>query len=430
MITELLKTPLKELWEQKAFPAPTAIQNRVFEPLNKGESFIAISPTGTGKTLAYLLPILNKLEANKELQALVIAPSQELAKQIGTVAEEWAKPLGIKTQIILGGANFKRQQDALKDKPEMIIATPGRLLELASKSNKVKLHQVKTVVFDEADYIWHRDNRQAALDLQKKLMRDTNYVWFSATVSDELRQMMMESEGAIQLLHSDTDHQTLNIEHHYLLTQNRQKLTQLKRLAQVEDMQALVFFEQVNELESVASRLIHDDIKVGLLHGQLNKLERQTALKLFAEKKLTYLLTTDVASRGIDIANVPFVIHYNRVSDANTYLHRSGRTGRMGEYGQVISLVNEQEHRDLENILSEKQIELTERFVYAAQFVDATERNMLANELFEDEDVVEVKRSKAAPARNTTSAPQQAVKAKKKNRKRDTKNKGKRRTSN
>ena len=430
MITEVLKTPLKELWEQKAFPAPTAIQNRVFEPLNKGESFIAISPTGTGKTLAYLLPILNKLEANKELQALVIAPSQELAKQIGTVAEEWAKPLGIKTQIILGGANFKRQQDALKDKPEMIIATPGRLLELASKSNKVKLHQVKTVVFDEADYIWHRDNRQAALDLQKKLMRDTHYVWFSATVSDELRQMMMESEGAIQLLHSDTDHQTLNIEHHYLLTQNRQKLTQLKRLAQVEDMQALVFFEQVNELESVASRLIHDDIKVGLLHGQLNKLERQTALKLFAEKKLTYLLTTDVASRGIDIANVPFVIHYNRVSDANTYLHRSGRTGRMGEYGQVISLVNEQEHRDLENILSEKQIELTERFVYAAQFVDATERNMLANELFEDEDVVEVKRSKAAPARNTTSAPQQAVKAKKKNRKRDTKNKGKRRTSN
>lgn len=430
MITEVLKTPLKELWEQKAFPAPTAIQNRVFEPLNKGESFIAISPTGTGKTLAYLLPILNKLEANKELQALVIAPSQELAKQIGTVAEEWAKPLGIKTQIILGGANFKRQQDALKDKPEMIIATPGRLLELASKSNKVKLHQVKTVVFDEADYIWHRDNRQAALDLQKKLMRDTNYVWFSATVSDELRQMMMESEGAIQLLHSDTDHQTLNIEHHYLLTQNRQKLTQLKRLAQVEDMQALVFFEQVNELESVASRLIHDDIKVGLLHGQLNKFERQTALKLFAEKKLTYLLTTDVASRGIDIANVPFVIHYNRVSDANTYLHRSGRTGRMGEYGQVISLVNEQEHRDLENILSEKQIELTERFVYAAQFVDATERNMLANELFEDEDVVEVKRSKAAPARNTTSAPQQAVKAKKKNRKRDTKNKGKRRTSN
>lgn len=430
MITEVLKTPLKELWEQKAFPAPTAIQNRVFEPLNKGESFIAISPTGTGKTLAYLLPILNKLEANKELQALVIAPSQELAKQIGTVAEEWAKPLGIKTQIILGGANFKRQQDALKDKPEMIIATPGRLLELASKSNKVKLHQVKTVVFDEADYIWHRDNRQAALDLQKKLMRDTNYVWFSATVSDELRQMMMESERAIQLLHSDTDHQTLNIEHHYLLTQNRQKLTQLKRLAQVEDMQALVFFEQVNELESVASRLIHDDIKVGLLHGQLNKFERQTALKLFAEKKLTYLLTTDVASRGIDIANVPFVIHYNRVSDANTYLHRSGRTGRMGEYGQVISLVNEQEHRDLENILSEKQIELTERFVYAAQFVDATERNMLANELFEDEDVVEVKRSKAAPARNTTSAPQQAVKAKKKNRKRDTKNKGKRRTSN
>ncbi|MGO4938442.1 DEAD/DEAH box helicase [Fundicoccus sp. Sow4_D5] len=444
VIKETLALPLQKLWQDKNFESATVIQEKTFDPLVKGESFVAISPTGTGKTLAYLLPILTKLEANKELQALVIAPSQELAKQIGTVAQEWANPLGINAQIILGGANFKRQQEALKDKPEIIIATPGRLLEISSKSSKLKLHKVNTVVFDEADYIWHEDNRKAALELQAKLMRDTNYVWFSATLSDDIRQMIEASEQTIHLIQTDTSNQSLDIDHHYLITNNRQKLAQLKRLAQVDGMHALVFFEQVNELESVASRLLHDGIKVGLLHGKLNKMERQKALEDFAQRKSTFLLTTDVASRGIDIANVPFVIHFNRVYDENSYFHRSGRTGRMGEYGQVISLVNEQELRDLEELLSDKEVELTERFVFAAQFVDAAQRNKLALDDLEmsddDEDdkdheehsTKEVVRDKkntqaAKAAYHTKAAPQVKQATRKKNRKRDTKNKGKRR---
>ena len=446
MTKDLLALPLQKLWQDKNFKAATVIQEQTFEPLLKGESFVAISPTGTGKTLAYLLPILSKLEANKELQALVIAPSQELAKQIGTVAQEWAKPLGINAQIILGGANFKRQQEALKDKPEIIIATPGRLLEIASKSSKLKLHKVNTVVFDEADYIWHEDNRKAALELQAKLMRDTNYVWFSATLSDDIRHMIEASDFSIGLIQTDTSNQSLDIDHHYLITNNRQKLAQLKRLAQVDDMHALVFFEQVNELESVASRLAHDGVKVGMLHGKLNKFERQKALENFAQRKLTYLLTTDVASRGIDIANVPFVIHFNRVDDENTYFHRSGRTGRMGEYGQVISLVNEQELRDLEEILADNDVTLTERFVFAAQFVDNSERNRLAlDDSYDDEEANEDERAEGestsaedATADKKANHPAKSQKqsnsgspaksqARKKNRKRDSKNKGKRR---
>lgn len=446
MTKDLLALPLQKLWQDKNFKTATVIQEQTFEPLLKGESFVAISPTGTGKTLAYLLPILSKLEANKELQALVIAPSQELAKQIGTVAQEWAKPLGINAQIILGGANFKRQQEALKDKPEIIIATPGRLLEIASKSSKLKLHKVNTVVFDEADYIWHEDNRKAALELQAKLMRDTNYVWFSATLSDDIRHMIEASDFSIGLIQTDTSNQSLDIDHHYLITNNRQKLAQLKRLAQVDDMHALVFFEQVNELESVASRLAHDGVKVGMLHGKLNKFERQKALENFAQRKLTYLLTTDVASRGIDIANVPFVIHFNRVDDENTYFHRSGRTGRMGEYGQVISLVNEQELRDLEEILADNDVTLTERFVFAAQFVDNTERNRLAlDDSYDDEEANEDERAEGestsaedAKADKKANHPAKSQKqfnsgspaksqARKKNRKRDSKNKGKRR---
>lgn len=430
MINENLNLPLKTMWEAQQFNTPTEVQELTFDPFMKGESFVAISPTGTGKTLAYLMPLLNSMTANQQLQALIIAPSQELAKQISTVAKEWATPLGIKTQLIIGGANFKRQQDALKDRPELIIATPGRLLELAQKTKKVKLHTVKTVVFDEADYVWHEDNRQAAIDLQASLLRDTQYVWFSATFSGELQGMIDASPKEIRLLQTEVDHQSLNIDHHYVVTNNRQKLTQLKKLANVDGMQALVFFEQVNELQSVASRLEYDGIPIASLHGKLNKLERQRALQQFSQGKLTYLLTTDVASRGLDIPDLPFIIHYNRVADARIYLHRSGRTGRMGKFGQVISLVNEQELRDLERILEPKKIELTERFIYARELVDAVERHT-SRELEEDSEVkvspktAEATSSKPAPRKE---AKQQApAKAKKKNRSRQTKNKGKRR---
>lgn len=434
MINENLNLPLKTMWEAQQFNTPTEVQELTFDPIMKGESFVAISPTGTGKTLAYLIPLLNSMTANNQLQALIIAPSQELAKQISTVAKEWATPLGIKTQLIIGGANFKRQQEAMKDRPELIIATPGRLLELAQKTKKVKFHTVKTVVFDEADYVWHEDNRKAALDLQASLLRDTQYMWFSATFSGELQAMMDASPREIRLIQTEADHKSLNIDHHYVVTNNRQKLAQLKKLANVDGMQALVFFEQVNELQSVASRLQFDGTPIASLHGKLNKLERQRALQQFSQGKLTYLLTTDVASRGLDIPDLPFIIHFNRIADARIYLHRSGRTGRMGKYGQVISLVNEQELRDLEHILKPKNIELTERFIYARELVGAAERQV--NRELEEDGWEEVtprpksaeKTSSKPVARKEEKAQAPApVKAKKKNRNRQSKNKGKRR---
>lgn len=440
MISENLSLPLRELWQEQQFNTPTEVQELTFNPMMTGESFVAISPTGTGKTLAYLLPLLESITANHQLQALIIAPSQELAKQISTVAQKWATPLGIKTQLIIGGANFKRQQEAMKKRPELIIATTGRLLELAEKTNKVKFHNVKTVVFDEADYVWHEDNRQAALDLQANLMRDTQYVWFSATFSGELQAMMDASSEPISLIRTENDHHSLNIEHHYLITNNRQKFSQLKRLANVEGMQALVFFEQVNEIESVESRFKYDGIPVAALHSKLNKLERQRALDQFSKGELTFLLVTDVAGRGLDIPSIPYIIHYNRVKDVRTYLHRSGRTGRMGAFGQVISLVNEQELRDLENILKPQAIQVTERFTYGGQLVDEIPRET-EHDTKKSEKRTEVKpklkadsmsdfnseQASPKPQKNKNNDLQEPVKVKKKNRKRDTKNKGKRR---
>lgn len=352
MLNQLNET-LQQKWQAHGFNEPTAIQEALFEPMTQGESLIAHSPTGTGKTLAYLLPIIQQTEANKQLQAIVLAPSQELAKQIFDVAVDWTANTDLTVQLIIGGANVKRQIDDLKDKPEIIIATPGRLLEVMNQSRKLKVHTVERIVFDEADYLVI-NNETGALepvirDLTKRLMRDVNYLFISATQSDDLDKVAKRIKEDISTVEVEkTENQTTHI---YLEVTNRRKDDTLRQLAHLEGMYGMIFFEQIAQIEQVAAKLLYNGIPVSVLHGDLGKLERQNAIRAFREGETVFLLTTDMASRGIDIPNVSCVIHYNRVANLDTYTHRSGRTGRMGTVGLVISLVNQQEFLDLNNIL-------------------------------------------------------------------------------
>ncbi|MBS4461305.1 DEAD/DEAH box helicase [Aerococcaceae bacterium zg-B36] len=415
---EQLNSVLKTHWQNKGFESATAIQTLLYQPIQDGKSLVAISPTGSGKTLAYLLPILSTVQADQSLQVIILAPSQELVKQISTVVQEWGELLGIHCLPILGNANLKRQLEALKERPEVIVATPGRLQEIAQQSRKVKFHQVKTIVLDEGDYLLEDSQEEAVNAIVKRLMRDVQKVWVSATYGPALQRIVEEQELA---LYQQSDENTMNIKHVAILTQNRQKGQQLKRLAQVEGMQAIVFFEQVSELETIAAKLIFEKVSVGLLHGQLSKMERERSITAFRNGELTYLLTTDVAARGLDIADLPAVIHFNRVSDVRTYTHRSGRTGRMGKQGMVISLVNEQELRDLNEMLVSEMIALEPYTTYKGALMSELERNQLRDEEIIKPVKVVKKATKKRPVVTTNE------KVKKKNRRRDTKNKGKRR---
>ncbi|UUX33834.1 DEAD/DEAH box helicase [Fundicoccus culcitae] len=370
-----LEEDLKKYWHNKGFDAATPIQKAVYQPIIEKQSFVAISPTGTGKTLAYLLPLIQTIEANNVLQVIILAPSQELVKQIGEVAQEWAQLLGLKTQVILGGANISRQIEQLKDKPEIIVATPGRFVELLNQTRKLKVHMVKTIVYDEADYLWQDEHRPALEQIEKRLDKDVQKIWVSATLGAPLLSLV-QAPTTIPLIHMTSQDNKLPIEHYYILTTDRQKPQLLKRLGQVDNMQAIVFFEQVNELDQVASKLIYDGIKVAVLHSQVSKFERQHAIESFKAGEVTYLLTTDLAGRGMDIPALPYAIHYNRVNNLDTYFHRSGRVGRMGHKGVVISLVNEQEHRDLQKILDARSIQLTEKIVFQQAIVDPEVREI------------------------------------------------------
>lgn len=408
---------VEQIWQKKGFSQLTEIQQLLANPLSTGESLLAASPTGTGKTLAYLLPLLQQVEVAEGLQILVIAPSQELAKQIASVAQEWTQATDIKVQLMAGGANFKRQQEALKEKPHVLIATPGRFLELQQKTRKLKLHQVKAVVFDEADYLAQVEHQATIKNILKLLMRSVQQVWISATMTDELKTFV----GNLPVYQVALDAQQTTVTHHYLFTVNRQKLMQLKRLAQVASMNAIVFFDQVNELESVAAKLVFQDVSVAVLHGQLSKQERELAIRQMQQHAITFLLTTDVAARGLDLPDVPYIIHYDRVQNMETYVHRSGRTGRMGKKGTVISLVNEQEWRDLVKIVEPLNLTLTPRITYRAELVDPRSVQKEETRSLSPTAKVKIKTNKT---KTTTSVA--TKKGKKKNRQRDIKNKGKR----
>ena len=265
-----LAPALAQEWQAVGYQQATAIQKLIMGPLAQGQYLVAISPTGSGKTLAYLLPVLGQLQAGQGLQALILAPSQELAKQIAGVAQTWGGHLDLKVQLVVGGANFKRQQEALKAKPEIIVATPGRFLELANQTRKLKVHQVRYLILDEADYLLQAEHEGALHQIRKSLMRDVTVAWISATYGQPLVDLVASGLPLYQV-ENDQVSQSGQVDHVYVLTHDRQKVQQLKRLAQVADMQALVFFEQVHDLETVAAKLVFQGIKVAVMHGQLYK---------------------------------------------------------------------------------------------------------------------------------------------------------------
>lgn len=370
MFEELSET-LKNKWQQEGFQKATDIQEQIFQQMKNKESFIAVSPTGTGKTLAYLLPLFLQIEVNHQLQAVVFAPSQELAQQILSVSKEWTKGMGLTIIALIGGANAKRQIEQLKKKPELIIATPGRFLELMKQTAKLKVHNVRWVIYDEADYLLAKQN-QSRKDLElidERMMRDVQKILVAATESKDLKNYLKDqSPNPILLRNSKTNEQQA-VHHFLVLTKNRHKVNDLKRLIHLEDFKALVFFERIADLERVAAKLNYEKVPVSVLHSDLSNQERKYAIEQLKNSKVKLLLTTEVAARGIDLPNIPYVVQYHSAKTTHSYIHRSGRTGRMGAKGTVISLVNEQERRDLKKLLVENDIQLEDGKIYNRQLI-------------------------------------------------------------
>ncbi|PLR76872.1 RNA helicase [Bacillus sp. V3-13] len=376
-LIENLSPFIREVWDKSGFENPTMIQEKSIPIALEGKDLIAESPTGTGKTLGYLLPVLQKIEVEKRnIQAVILASSQELVMQILTEIQKWAEGSGIRAASFIGGANTKRQLEKLKKSPHIIVGTPGRTLELI-KQKKMKMHEVKTVVLDEADQLFVPEHENTVRQIIKSTLADRQILLFSATLTKRTEEIAREiaREPEIIRITKDETIDASKVEHAYVIAEQRDKINFIEKLSRVSGLKGLVFVRDIGNLNVLAEKLKFKKVNAEVLHSDLGKMDRQAAIRNFRTGKSNLLLATDIAARGLDIQGITHVIHYDFPKDLNQYVHRSGRTGRFGASGMVLAIVTDREERDLKKFARELDISITEKVFFKGEIIDKQNRN-------------------------------------------------------
>lgn len=347
-VSEELSEALKKQQIEKAFP----VQEQVIPKMLAGENVAAIAPTGTGKTLAYLLPALMQIDAaDQSPQAVVLAPTYELAMQIARTAQELTQAAGLPIRALglVGGANTARQIERLKKKkPQLVTGSAGRLLELVQKG-KLHLHDVSLLVLDEFDRLFDAQNMAHTAAFVQALRkargdRPLAYALFSATAP---RKALEQADflGHPALIRVEAAPEDLaRIEHYAMVVPFRDKIQKVRKLTRrLGVKRGLVFTNRVYDAYKMLEHLRYDGLRVTALTGKENKQMRRKAVADLEKGAATLLLSTDLAARGLDIRDIDTVFNLDLPEDAKTYLHRAGRTGRAGKEGRVVTLADPKE---------------------------------------------------------------------------------------
>lgn len=337
-------TQLKPIWQEKwakeNFATEMPVQTKLIPLFIEGKDVVAESPTGTGKTLAFVLPLLELVDGKKpHTQAVIVVPSQELGIQITEVLRKWTEGTDVSVAQLIGGANMQRQIDKLKKKPTIVVGTPGRLNELV-KNRKLKMHEVRHIVLDEADQLLSREHRSTSRAIIDAAI-ETQLVLLSATITEEIElvaERVMKDPVHIRVEASELP-AAGQVGHYYLKADRRDKTEMLRRFSHLEGMKGLAFINSLDQLMMKEEKLLFRDAPIAALHGAMKKEERKKALDELKSGKIKLLITTDVAARGLDIDEVTHVIHVDVPQTIEHYLHRSGRTGRAGKDGTVVTLL-------------------------------------------------------------------------------------------
>lgn len=330
------------LLKQEIFQ-PTEIQKLVIPRLVEKQDIIACSMTGSGKTLAYLIPVFEMIDIDlRTTQALILTPTHELAAQVFKQAELLSKnsESGVKSVLIIGGANIERQIEKLKEKPQLVIGSAGRILDLIKKK-KIYAHTVKTIIIDEADRMIDDLNLDGVKAVIKTTLKERQIVLFSASIDKktiETANGIMKSPLYIEAKNADKLPEGIN--HFYILSEHRKKLELIRKIAHSKNAEKIVIFiNNPENIEVTVEKLVFHGLKAVGLYGGIYKSERKNAFNDFKEGRADILVCSDIGARGIDIKNISHIINLDIPEDPVYYLHRAGRTGRNGEKGTVISLV-------------------------------------------------------------------------------------------
>jgi len=341
----------QDYFKENQFEALTKIQEAVYMPFKEGKDFVAMAPTGSGKTLGFVMPMLETLVAKDGLQVLILEPSQELAMQVRDVIQPLAKLVGCKVQAVTGGANPQRQLKKLKEKPEIIVATLGRLIELV-EARKVKLGKINTVIVDEADEMLNESKLENVRQTIAQMPADVQMTFFSATGNEIFGDMHKWFGKDIEVIDQrhDTTY-TAGIKHYFIDANNTfVKNALIRELAHNKKFWGIVFFNNSRDLHKAISDMHHNKTNFVSLDSKMSSQQRKSAIQAFSTKKVNLLLTTDVAARGMDIDNITTIVNYMIPRDDSEYTHRAGRTGRMGKSGNVITFGNSHDLRNLQDL--------------------------------------------------------------------------------
>ena len=325
------------------FETPTPIQEKVIPTLLKGErDMVALAQTGTGKTAGFGLPLVSMLDFNsKDTQALILAPTRELCMQITSDIKNFSKYIhGANVVAVYGGASIMNQIHDLKRGAQIIVATPGRMVDIIDR-NKVNLTTIKYVVLDEADEMLNMGFQEDLDSILSTTPKDKNTWLFSATMPDEvLRISKKYMNNPVEVTVGTRNQANENIEHVYYVVNDRERYPALKRIVDFHpDIFGLIFCRTKIETQKVADMLIKDGYNADALHGDLSQAQRDYVMKRFRGRILQMLVATDVAARGIDVNDITHVINYNLPDEIENYTHRSGRTARAGKTGISITLI-------------------------------------------------------------------------------------------
>ena len=348
-----LRAEIVQALDELGFESPTPIQEKAIPTvLDSKRDLIALAQTGTGKTAAFSLPVLEQLdESSNDIQCIVLCPTRELCLQITNDIHTFAKFMDLKTVAVYGGSSIETQIRAIKRGCQIIIGTPGRTVDLINR-RVLKLQNINYVVLDEADEMLTMGFQDDLETILAETPKEKQTLLFSATMPTGIkgitkRYMNDPAEVAV----GGRNEGNKDVEHHYYLVNARDKYECLKRLADVNpEVYGIVFCRTRRETQEIANKLVQDGYNADSLHGDLSQAQRDAVMGRFRKRHLQILVATDVAARGLDVDELTHVINYNLPDEDEVYVHRSGRTGRAGNKGISIAIVHGREKGKLRSI--------------------------------------------------------------------------------
>ena len=338
------KEPIKKALTDLGYEKPTVIQEKAIpQIISSLDDLKAFAQTGTGKTAAFSLPILQLADENsKNTQAIILSPTRELAIQIGNNIKEFSKYMpNIKVVTIYGGANIEEQIRGLKKGAQIVVGTPGRTVDLI-KRRALKLGNIEWLVLDDADEMLNMGFKDE-LDIVLEATPETKQtLLFSATFPKEVENIAKNyMTKPVEITSGQKNSGSDNVSHEYYLVSERTRYQALKRIADLNpDIYAIIFCRTRRETQEIADNLIKDGYNADALHGELSQAQRDSVMGKFRKKAVQILVATDVAARGLDVNNLTHVINHKLPDQIENYTHRSGRTGRAGKTGISIALIS------------------------------------------------------------------------------------------